>query len=326
VIRRVLTIFLGLGLLAGAWLFHGLNDRPDLALYASLEMPPATPEPGAARVMFLGVSTLLVSDGESSILIDGFFSRPGLLATAFRKIGPDRAVISRALSRAGIDKLDAIITCHSHYDHAMDAPQVARRTGATLYGSISTAWLARGQDLPEGQIRVVRGGEHLRFGNFEVDLVRSAHVDHGQAMGSLDEALIPPAHALEYLEGGSFSILIGHAGRRMLVQSSAGFVEGALAGESADVVFLGVGLLGRSEPEYQFAYWQETVDAVGASRVIPIHWDDFTRPLHEPLVALPRLLDDFPASMRFIKDRALADGVDVRMPPAWVSIDPFSGL
>ena len=34
-------------------------------------------------------------------------------------------------------------------------------------------------------------------------------------------------------------------------------------------------------------YWTETVRAVGARRVVLIHWDDFFRPLSKPLRALP---------------------------------------
>ena len=40
--------------------------------------------------------------------------------------------------------------------------------------------------------------------------------------------------------------------------------------------------------------------AVGATRVVLIHWDDFFRPLDQPLRALPFLGDDLDVTMRVL--------------------------
>jgi L-ascorbate metabolism protein UlaG (beta-lactamase superfamily) len=86
----------------------------------------------------------------------------------------------------------------------------------------------------------------------------------------------------------------------LLIQGSAGWKDGALATERADVAFLGLAGLGTRDASYTDAYLREVVDAVGASLVIPIHWDDFTRPLSEPLVPMPRMLDDVELTLRRI--------------------------
>ena len=70
-------------------------------------------------------------------------------------------------------------------------------------------------------------------------MIRTAHFPHGMAMGEITAPLVPPARATAYLEGGSYSPLIEHDGRSLLVQGSAGFVPGALRGRHAEVVFLG---------------------------------------------------------------------------------------
>ena len=88
--------------------------------------------------------------------------------------------------------------------------------------------------------------------------------------------------------------------RRLLVVGSAGFVPGALAGQRADVVYLGVGQLGVQPERYLIDYWTEAVRAVGARRVVLIHWDDFFRPLHKPLRALPYAGDDLDVTMRVL--------------------------
>lgn len=328
--RRVFLILvsvLAIAVVAGAvWTLSVLRDRPSLEPYAHLRLPRSSESGVAMTVTFLGVSTLLFDDGETAILVDGFFTRPGLLRSLFGRIEPDREAIERALRRAGIESLAAVIVAHSHYDHAMDSPEVARRTGALLVGSESTANIARGWGLAEDRIRVVRPGEPLDFGSFRVTMLVSRHFPHGMAMGTIDAPLMPPARALDYQVGETYSIFIEHAGRRLLVQASAGYVEGALRGPRAEVVLLGVAGLSMRDDSYRRAYWREVVEAVGARRVLPIHWDDFTLPLDEPLRPMPRRLDDLETTMRFLLAQVSENAVDVRLMPEWTPVDPFAGL
>lgn len=327
--RSVKFTLLGVAVLtavAAGWLRHAWHDRPSLAAYQTLLLPPA--EEGAGlRVRFMGVSTLLFEDGETAILIDGFLSRPSLATLIFGKVAPDEPRIERYLQRAGIDRLAAVIGVHSHYDHVLDAPAVAQRTGAVLIGSESTANVGRGWGLAEDRLRVVEDEETLRFGRFTVTLLRSRHAPVASADGGVIAApLVPPARATAYKEGGSYSVLLEHEGRSVLVQGSAGFIEGALQGRAADVVFLGIGAAGKQGAAYLDAYWREVVAATGARRVIPIHWDDFTQSLDAPLVPMPRLIDDFDASMGFLIERGRASGVDLRLPPVWIRFDPLAEL
>jgi len=57
----------------------------------------------------------------------------------------------------------------------MDAPEVARRTGARLLGSESTANIGRGWGLPESQIRVVVNRQPIRLGRFLLTPIESRH-------------------------------------------------------------------------------------------------------------------------------------------------------
>jgi L-ascorbate metabolism protein UlaG (beta-lactamase superfamily) len=323
--RRLLLLLALLLVVAVVWLARTLRDRPDLEPYAArlLDEPP---RPGSSlSLTFLGVSTLLVGDGETALLTDGFFTRPGLLRTTLGRVAPDPEVIGRSLEGAGITTLAAVLVVHSHYDHAMDAPEVARRTGAVLVGSASTANVGRGWGLAEEQIRIVRPGEPMTFGAFRVTMIASRHFPHGMAMGEISAPLVPPVRATDYREGGSYSVLIEHPRGTLLVQASAGWVDGALRPYRADVVLLGVAGLGTRDEAYRQAYWREVVEATGARRVVPIHWDDFTLPLDEPLRPLPRRLDDFDVSMRFLLERAGA-AMEVRLAPPWRPVDPLASL
>ncbi len=307
--KRVLLVVLLLLAVATGCVVYRLNDHPSLAPYAGYRLPPGElpPAPGAwVSVTFLGVSTILISDGETALLTDGFFSRPGLAEIALGKIEPDREVIAHQLERAGVDRLAAVFVVHSHFDHAMDAPEVARQTGALLVGSESTANVGRGWGLDEARLRVPTSGEQMHFGDFVVTLVRSKHFPHGKAMGEITAPLVPPARAMAYLEGGSWSVHVEHPLGRMLIHSSAGWIPGALEGYRADTVLLGIGMLGTKDESYRRAYFREVVETVGARRVIPIHYDDFTRPLDRPLLPLPAFFDDVETSMRLLLERTEA--------------------
>ncbi len=301
--NRLLVAVLLLAMAAAGWIVFRLHDHPSLVPYARYLLPPGEPASGVS-VTFLGVSTILIRDGETAFLTDGFFSRPSLARVAFAQLEPDRQIIAGSLERAGIDRLAAVFVVHSHYDHAMDAPEVARRTGALLVGSESTANVGRGWGLGEDRLRVPEPGEPMRFGDFTITLIRSRHFPHGRATGEITEPLVPPARAMAYVEGGSWSVHVEHPEGNLLIHSSAGWIPDALAGYRADVVLLGIGLLGTRDEGYRQTYFREVVETVGARRVIPIHYDDFTRPLDQPLLPLPAFFDDVGASMRFLVEQA----------------------
>jgi L-ascorbate metabolism protein UlaG (beta-lactamase superfamily) len=156
--------------------------------------------------------------------------------------------------------------------------------------------------------------------------LQSRHVPSPFSGGEITAPLVPPVRANAYFEGTSFAVQIEHDGRRLLVNASAGFVPGALAGRRADVVFLGIGQLGKQSLSYMAEYWQELVTTSGARRVIPIHWDDFTAPIDQPLRPIPVLLDDMNASMKFLVAEGGKSGVEVKLPVAWTVFDPFDRL
>jgi L-ascorbate metabolism protein UlaG (beta-lactamase superfamily) len=73
--------------------------RPDLGQYRDRFDVPAAD--GDFAVTFLGVATLLLDDGTTRVMFDGFFSRPPLLSVALRKLSPDTARIDAVLARVG---------------------------------------------------------------------------------------------------------------------------------------------------------------------------------------------------------------------------------
>lgn len=343
---RILKIAVSLLLVAilvgGAWLVKLRFDSPDLSEFDRFMLPvtPVTRDSSNSNaaadrvtVTFLGVSTVLLSDGETNLMTDGFFSRPpGILrmGVAGAEVESDKGRIAAALDAAGVFDLAAVITVHSHYDHAMDSPFVAELTDAILVGSESTANVGRGWGLDEERILVPQPEQPIQFGKFTVTLIESRHypLPFGESLldKPIEKPLIQPASIFEYLEGESFSVLVEHPLGSILIQGSAGFVPGALENREADVVLLGVGGLGRADVDYRNDYYREIVEAVGARRVAPIHWDDFTLPLDRELVPSPLLLDDVPATMKWLAERASTTGVEFVMLPVLDKALLFEGV
>lgn len=300
--------------------------RPDIARYQSHFTVPAAGLDAELTVAWMGVSTLLVDDGTSALMTDGFFSRPSLLDVGLRKLTPSAARIDEALQGAGIKRLAAVLPVHTHFDHALDSAAVAERTGASVIGGESAANIARGQGLPKDRIVVATPGESLTVGTFDVTLIKSDHCPPDRFPGSITSPVVPPAKASAYRCGEAWSTLVAHrpTGRRLLIQGSAGFVPGALHGRHAEVIYLGVGQLGVQPVRYIEQYWEQTVRAVGARRAVLIHWDDFFRPLTDPLRALPYAGDDLDVTMRVLGSLAQRDGVALNLPPLWQPTDPWA--
>ena len=264
-----------------AWYIEGDNDIPA----------------GAVTVRFTGTSTLLFDDGDTQWMIDGWFTRPSAFALGFGKIEPDLAAIEFGLRANGVEALAAVIPVHSHYDHAMDSPEVALRTGAILMGSEATANIGRGWGLDESQIQVFENRVPVQVGNFVITPIESRHFQfpddamRERALGNpdIDEPLVPPVSAFDYRLGKAYVFHVEHPAGSFAIVGSAGYEPGGLAGLSAEVLFLGVGGLGSQSPDYLESYWRETVETLQPARLVPIHFDGLTAPITGPFEG-PELL------------------------------------
>jgi L-ascorbate metabolism protein UlaG (beta-lactamase superfamily) len=300
--------------------------RPDIGRYAHRFTVPAAESGAPLTVTWLGVSTLLLDDGSSTLMTDGYFSRPSLAQVALGKVSPSPARVDGCLARLQVTRLEAVVPVHTHIDHALDSALVADRTGARLVGGESAANVGRGYGLAADRIVVAASGEPIRLGAFDVTLITSRHSDPDRFPGEITAPVITPVRASAYRCGESWSTLVHHraSDRRLLIQGSAGFIRGALAGHRADVVYLGIGQLGLQTEPYFVDYWTETVRTVGARRVVLVHWDDFFRPLSKPLRALPYAGDDLDVSLRILSKLADQDGVALDMPTVWRREDPWA--
>lgn len=239
--------------------------------------PSATPDGERAPIAltYLGVAGWQLDAGSTTILVDPYFSRPADLE---RPLTPDPAAIAaRSPARA-----DAIVVCHSHVDHVLDAPAVAAKTGALLIGSESTARLARASGLPADRILTIRGREELARGDWTVKVLPSLHSLIGDEFlgGEIAQDPALPMSFADYAEGGSFAYLVSVAGHRVLFIGSANFIEEELTGLRPDVAVIATGLREKVDD-----YTCRLMRALGQPPLVYAnHFDDWRGPpVDEPV-------------------------------------------
>ena len=123
-----------------------LRGPESLKEYFVKPEPPGN-SPEQVRFTFLGTNTLYIEDDSARILIDPNFTRPGIGKWA-GKLPSSREHISDNLQKAGIETLDAVLLTHTHFDHALDAVETVKLSGAILAGSASACNIGRGAGLP----------------------------------------------------------------------------------------------------------------------------------------------------------------------------------
>jgi L-ascorbate metabolism protein UlaG (beta-lactamase superfamily) len=220
---------------------------------------------------WLGVAGIELCVHGQVVLIDPFVSRPPLRRMWLGRVTPDRALIA-----ATIPRCDTLLVTHAHWDHIMDVPDVAARTGAAVYGSPNTCRLLSILGVPEERLHVLAGDDRLSPDGVDVE-VDVLPADHGRIlgrpifMGAVRDNIRAPLRLRDYRMDVDFSFLLRTAGYRLLDWSSEG-VEGAVA---ANVLFV--------KPFGSRSYYDALLSTVRPRLIMPIHWDDFFRPISQPV-------------------------------------------
>ena len=203
------------------------------------------------RLTHYGAAAWSITHGRTRILVDPFFSRiryadkgfgtstpPAAPGDARPIFGPNDTLTPDDATLRLIDEhvpqADFILTSHSHFNHCMDMPYIAKKTGATVLGTESTANIARAHGVPEAQVITVKGGEDFEFGSFSVKVIPSLH----SALSSkhyFDSGVVPrdvraPMRLVEYVEGNTLSYFIRLGKHRIIVFCSMNYIERELVG------------------------------------------------------------------------------------------------
>src|SRR5262245_40922305 len=105
---------------------------------------------GTVRVTWLGTAGFAIEHDGHVLLLDPYLTRASLSRCLLAPLRADAALAQRLVPRA-----DAIVLSHTHFDHALDTPLIARQTGARVFGSRSAVHLCRSHRLPDAQLECV---------------------------------------------------------------------------------------------------------------------------------------------------------------------------
>lgn len=223
---------------------------------------------------WLGVAGVELSYGGQVLAIDPFLTRPSLWRLLFAALRSDQGRV-----RAGLPVCDHVIISHSHYDHCMDLAAILQLANARAYGSPNTCRLMLAQGVAAQRLRQIEAGEQLELGPFAVDVLPAAHTRiFGRKTpfsGITLSSARPPKRFWHYRMDLNFGFLVTVDGMRVLVSPG----EDPSQAVPADVLLVAAH---RSSDHYR-----QLLERVRPRLLIPIHWDDFLRPLSAPLRAMP---------------------------------------
>jgi L-ascorbate metabolism protein UlaG (beta-lactamase superfamily) len=212
--------------------------------------------PGSLHWRWRGLSCLEFAGDGHSLIIDPCFRRFPPWRMLFGRLTPTpEAAVSAA-------DHDAILVTHPHWDHLLDAPQLALRSTGGVFGSPQTVALLGVLGVPENKTHPLAAGESLSIDGFHLGVLPAQHERvPGFGVGEIGHHLKPPLRARDYRLDAYFSYLITLAGIQVLTDpgvSSAG-------AQSADILFI--------QAQRCEAYYREVLERVAPRLVVPIHWD-----------------------------------------------------
>jgi L-ascorbate metabolism protein UlaG (beta-lactamase superfamily) len=264
------------------------------------------------ELTWIGTAGFRLAYQGTVIWIDPYVTRlslPDLLRR--RVVPPSQEAIGR-----WIDRADAVLVGHTHFDHALDVPAIARRTGSNVYGSQSLANLMNLYGLG-AQAVVVEPQRTYEIGPFKLHFVPSVHSKlelglrvpfSGELTCDHVDHLTPQA----YRCGQVWGIYIEVAGMRFYHQGSADFLEAELHDKGVDVFLCGI-----SGRRFTPHYVDRIVRALQPNVIVPTHYDDFFHPLDEKMrfsfnVNLTGFADEVHHASRDVPIHVLELGVTCR--------------
>ena len=208
-----------------------------VACARSARPEPSPSHPTSVTLTYLGAAGWRIDTRQHVLLVDPYFSRVD--AEGGAPLAPNPEFIAKyAPARA-----DAILVGHSHYDHLLDVPGIAQKSGAVIVGTPSTLNVARAAGVAEARLIDVTASENSwSAGPWSVKAVRGLHSLIGKPSLTIPPAVTLPMNVDGYAEGGVLDYVVTVEGRTLLFIGSANFIEAELRGVRPDVAVVATAL------------------------------------------------------------------------------------
>ena len=270
--------------------------------------------PRGLELTWLGTAGFRLAYQGTVVWIDPYVTRLSLRDLVARRVVPP----SEAAIAAWIDRADAVLVGHTHFDHALDVPAIAQRFGSRVYGSSSLAQLMRIHGLAAQAVTVAPHRDY-EVGPFRFRFTPSRHsrLQLGLAVpyaGELTCEHVDELTPQRYRCGQVWGICIEVAGMRIYHQGSADLIEDEIRDRGVDLFLCGIA--GR---RFTPRYVERIVRALAPARIVPTHYDDFFRPLDAPLrfslnVDLTGFADEVHRASREVPVATLEIGAPIGVP------------
>ena len=269
----------------GSWIQfaaqRGQRTQHDSAVQGELLQQPL-PLPAGMELQWLGTAGYRIAWQRHSLYIDPYLSRVPLSTLLRRRTAlPDAAVIDRVLVQE-TNQVAGVLVGHCHFDHAIDAPEIARRYNAPALGSKSLVRLMALHGLTH-LAREVEPRRVYELGPFTIRFIPSLHsrLVLGHSVPSDGELTCEHLDALSpmaYRCGQVWAMLIEVAGIRIYHQGSANLIDDEVPAGGVDLFLAGIA--GR---RFTRDYWLRVLRRLEPKWIVASHFDDFFRPLDAPM-------------------------------------------
>ena len=241
------------------------RNHPDIGLPAGLSL------------RWLGTAGFAISYEGTTLVTDPYLTRK-----PFGHVARGRALFPDAeLVPAFVESCDAILMGHTHFDHALDAPFIAKAFGAKVFGSKSMTHLMGLHGLAELGV-TVEPHTPYEIGPFVVRFVPSVHSKLLLGLKIIQEGEITCDHcedmtSKDYTCGQVWGIHIEVAGTSLYHMGSCDLIDDE-AIPQCDWFLAGIAGRG-STPRF----WERILPKVQPKVLIPHHHDNFFLPLGEEM-------------------------------------------
>ncbi|MET8040194.1 MBL fold metallo-hydrolase [Micromonospora sp. NPDC005215] len=255
---------------------------------AQAATPTAAPTPtarrkGAVSFRWWGTAGWRVDISDRTVLVDPFLSRidTGLFTGAFQTATP--LTVRADVIDPRVEKAMTVLVTHTHWDHFMDVPHIAKRTGARVFGTLTAYHLGLAYGVPSTQLSPVKGGEVLDFGDHTVEVVGSLHSrnpSYSLAFPGVRVTQPPqPATIADLPEGDTLGYLLRvDGGPSVYFTGASDVAERNLTGLAPDVAMVAL-----QSATTTGDYLPRLLAGLDYPKVIvPVHYDNFETALENP--------------------------------------------